>query len=1025
MSQQGWTVRIRIQAPLLNWGGAGGSLSGERLLLPSRRVGKTAKRAAGIFVASPSTHTDRATAPERVLGIVRQLLAELGSESAIRDLDVRGLNAHLERELGLGSLERVELMLRLGAAFHVHLPDKAVAEADTVEDLLQAVVGEWAGTVETDDASPAARYHPGFAGTATTLTAHDLAPDLAAAQNLNEILRLRAFATPEQAHIYFKEEDGKTQTITYGELLERANAAAGSLLLRGIQPGNTVAIMLPTCPEFFPVFFGILLAGAIPVPIYPPFRADRIEEYAARQSGILRNAEAKILVTFQQAAGVARLLQPKVPSLREVVTAARLVEEPGVSPSASVPGAPGRALEANWHPARSEDLALLQYTSGSTGDPKGVMLTHANLLANIRSIGEGIGIKPEDVAVSWLPLYHDMGLIGAWLVPLYFGVPLVVLSPLAFLSRPERWLWAIHHHGGTISPAPNFAYELCVRKIAERDIEGLNLSSWRAALNGAEPVNPQTIERFVGRFARYGLRGEIVLPVYGLAEASLGVAAPPLGSGLKVDRIERDAFEREGRAVAVGVKEPAAANDEAGALEFASVGQLLPGTEVRLVDAEGREVSERREGRLWFRSASGTQGYYRNPEATRDILRGDGWIDSGDLAYRAEGNLYITGRAKDIIIKAGRNIYPHEVEEIAGRVKGVRMGCVVAFGVADEKSGTERLIVAAELRDSSARDRVVADITQQVAAVIGMPPDLVEIVPPHSIPKTSSGKLRRSETKRLYLEHRLGQRFLPIWLQVAKLAAASAGPGLARFAGNRIRRAAEFLYGVYALAVFGIVFPSIWTAVCIAPKRAAPQITRGGLRFMLALAGIRIRVENGELLNEFTSSGPWIIAANHTSYLDIFVMSAYLPAGARFVGKGEIRSMPLIRTFAKRLGHFAFDRSDPRARLEQAKEINTALLQGSPVVIYPEGTFTRAPGVRPFQLGAFKAAVDTNRPICPAVVRGARDLLRDKTILPRFGRITITFGPLILPEGKDWPEMVRLRDATRAVFAKNSGEPLL
>ena len=979
-------------------------------------------------MASTSSQIDRATASGRVLGIVRQLLVELGSESAIRELHLRGLSAHLERGLGLGSLERVELMLRLGDAFHAYLPDKAVAEADTVEDLLQAIISEGAANGELNGASAADRYHPGLAESAAIPPAHDLSEDLAAAKSLNEVLRLRAFATPEQTHIFFKEEDGKTQPITYRELLERANAVAGALLLRGIQPGNTVAIMLPTCPEFFPTFFGTLLAGAIPVPIYPPFRADRIEEYAARQSGILRNAEAKILVTFHQAAGVARLLQPMVPTLRDVVTAARLAEDPGVSAAASVPGAPGRALDSNWHQARSEDLAMLQYTSGSTGDPKGVMLTHANLLANIRSIGEGIGVRSDDVAVSWLPLYHDMGLIGAWLVPLYFGVPMVVLSPLAFLSRPERWLWAIHHHGGTISPAPNFAYELCVRKIAEKDIEGLNLSSWRAALNGAEPVNPQTIERFVARFSPHGLRGESVLPVYGLAEASLGVAAPPLGSGLKVDRIARDAFEREGRAVEVttiGEASPPTDNDEASVLEFASVGSLLPGTEIRLVDAEAKDVGERREGRLWFRSASGTQGYYRNPEATRAILCGDGWIDTGDLAYRAEGNLYITGRAKDIIIKAGRNIYPHEVEEIAGRVKGVRTGCVVAFGLADEKSGTERLIVAVELRDSSARNRVIADITQQVAAVIGMPPDSVEILPPHSIPKTSSGKLRRSETKRLYLEHRLGKRFLPIWLQVAKLSVTSAGPIVARMAGTGIREAAEFLYGIYALTVFGIVFPSIWAAVCLTPRSAAPKITRIGMRIMLRLAGIRIRIEQEELLDQISTSGPWIIAANHTSYLDIFVMSAYMPVGARFVGKGEIRSMPLIRTFAKKLGHFAFDRSDPQARLTQAKEIDAALLHGDTVVIYPEGTFTPAPGVRPFQLGAFKAAVDTNRPICPAVTRGAREIMRDKTILPRFGRITLTFGPLILPEGKDWTEMVRLRDSARAIFTKNSGEPLL
>src|SRR5260221_8599226 len=233
--------------------------------------------------------------------------------------------------------------------------------------------------------------------------------------------------------------------------------------------------MLPTSRAFFVASAGILLAGAIPVPIYPPFRADRIEEYAARQSAILNNAEVCLLLTFRRAEAVANLLRPRVRSLSGVVDAEKLIEAADKAP----PPSPGVSpLHVTGSRARQgSDLALLQYTSGSTGDPKGVMLTHANLLANIRAIGEAVQLGRDDVGVSWLPLYHDMGLIGAWLSLLYFGIPLVVMSPLAFLTRPERWLQAFHKHRGTITAPPNFAYELCVRKIADKDIEGLDLSS--------------------------------------------------------------------------------------------------------------------------------------------------------------------------------------------------------------------------------------------------------------------------------------------------------------------------------------------------------------------------------------------------------------------------------------------------------------------------------------------------------------------------------------------------------------------
>ena len=566
----------------------------------------------------------------QALATVRQLLTELSGSRGLEELAARGPSAHLECELGLGSLERVELMLRMGDAFGKRLPDRVVAEANTVQDLIDAIVRE-SGAGETAHATVRAVSATPTSVSSPPTHRPELEDQIRQAGTLTEVLRLRGRGEPGRAHIQLYEENEQLRTITFGELYDRASAVAAGLQQRGLEPGQMVAIMLPTCAEFFHTFAGILLAGGIPVPIYPPFRADRISEYAARQTNILRNAEARFLITFRQAEGLARLLQPRVPTLRAVLNAQQIASAAGAPEPAAAPGE-WRPVEHLTHRAREEDIAFLQYTSGSTGDPKGVTLTHANLLANIHSIVARVDLQPEDVCVSWLPLYHDMGLIGAWFVPLFSGIPLVVMSPLAFLRRPERWLWAIHRHRGTFSPAPNFAYELCVRKIADRDLQGLDLSCWRAALNGAESVRASTFEKFLVRFGPYGVRREALLPVYGLAEASLAVSMPKIGSGCKVDRIVRDAFESNGRAIPAG---PA----DAAPLEFVNAGEPLPNVEVRIVRSDGRDAGERVEGRLWFRSPSATSGYYHNPAATRALVHEGGWLDSGDLSYVADGEL--------------------------------------------------------------------------------------------------------------------------------------------------------------------------------------------------------------------------------------------------------------------------------------------------------------------------------------------------------------------------------------------------
>ncbi len=976
------------------------------------------------------------------MDVVRRLLAELGSPRA--SSAIRG-EAHLDRDLGLGSLERVELVVRLSAEFGRELPDQLVAEADTVDDLVTTVLrqsGEeprGSGQITTSEEW---RGNPTAAGAGrVATTAKWPAREVEAAETLVEVLRYRARADATRRHLIFPGDAGET-TVTFGELYERASGVARELGRRGITNGHAVAIMLPTGPEFFYTFMGVLLAGGVPVPIYPPFRADRIAEYAERQSAILANAGAKLLVTFRQAETVARLLKPRVGTLAGVVDAAELCAEEAPVEKRISKFVTRNSGEQEWSPvqvraAHGDDLALLQYTSGSTGDPKGVMLTHANLLANIRAIGEAIEVRAEDVGTSWLPLYHDMGLIGAWLMLMYYGLPLVVLSPLAFLTRPERWLRAVHRYRGTLAAAPNFAYELCVKKVTDEQMAGLDLSSWRAALNGAEPVNPETIERFAARFARCGFHKAAMLPVYGLAEASLAVTVPPLGREPKVDRVERAMFERTGRAVPTS-------ETGANTIAFVSVGRPIPRHEVKIVDGEGREVGERVEGYLWFRGPSATQGYFRNPEATRKLfpesagISSEGrnpllvtrntaeegaWVDSGDRAYVADGEVYVTGRVKDIIIKAGRNLYPHEVEEIAGRAEGARKGCVVAFGLRDAASGTERLVVVAEARaqGASEREKIARRINEEMVAALGLPADVVEILPPQAIPKTSSGKLRREETKRLYLAGTLGRSVKPVWWQVTQVAATSAVRSVPRIA----RRAAEVAYGVYATIVFVLWIVPTWLLVwCTRRRETAARITSPALRLYFALVGCRVRVEGRE---HVAAAGAKVYVSNHTSNFDVLALMGGIGIEYHFVSKIEVLSYPLIGTFMRRLHHFAFERSDPEARLRQSEEIEAALRRGESVFIFPEGTFTPDAGVRAFQLGAFKAAVATGRPIVPLTLRGSREFLREGTILPRPSSVAITVLPPIWPRAgaADWHEIVRLRDEARAVIAAHCGEPLV
>jgi 1-acyl-sn-glycerol-3-phosphate acyltransferase len=935
---------------------------------------------------------------ERLLDIVRQLAIDLHPHRG-RGLEVRW-ESRLDRELGIDSLGRAELLSRVESAFRVRLPQSALAEAETPRDLLAAVQAARHGVAEPGVASAP---HPNAAiGAPSSAAPVDLASLVAAptsAATLLEVLDWHARNHPHRSHVVLWDEAEREPPITYRALAEDARAVARGLAERGFEPGSRAALMLPTGKSFFQAFFGILYAGGIPVPIYPPARMSQLEDHLRRQVRILENAGVAALVTVAQARPVAAFLKTQVRSLRWVETAETLRSE------ADAGGGP--RLAAGLAP---DSIALLQYTSGSTGDPKGVTLTHANLLANIRAFGERLEIDSTDVCISWLPLYHDMGLIGTWLGSLYFGGPVVILSPLTFLARPEQWLRAIHRHRGTISAAPNFAFELCLRKIEDRDIEGLDLSSWRNALNGAEPVSPATIRRFGERFAKFGFRAESMAPVYGMAENSVALTIPPPGRPPIVDRVDRAAMTRNGQALR------AAPGDE-NALEFVACGSPLPGHQVRIVDSLGREVEDRRQGRLQFCGPSATQGYYRNEAATQPLFDGP-WLNSGDLAYIADGEVYLTGRSKDIIIRAGRNLYPHELEEAIGNIEGVRKGCVAVFAAADSGAGTERIVILAETRltVASAKDALQRRIEQAATDLLEAVPDEVVLAPPHTVPKTSSGKIRRSAARELYETGKLAAGRRALWWQMARLGFS----GALRSAQRAARGAGELLYAAYFWTVLGGTAFAAWPLVALLPgRRWRFSLFRAAARWFFFCLAIRVDVSG----REHARAGGGILIANHASYLDGLVLAHALPGEFAVVAKKELLSNLITRLFLRGLGAIFVERFQTAGSVEDSGKIVRAARAGETVLVFPEGTFTRMPGLLEFRMGAFVSAAQSGLPIVPVAMRGTRSILRDGQWLPGWARVQVEIAPPLHSDGDTFEAALRLRDRARAEILNRCGEP--
>ncbi len=550
-----------------------------------------------------------------------------------------------------------------------------------------------------------------------------------------------AAASTKTGYRFIDEATEAEPFFTHGGI-ERASARyGGALQALGARRGDRVALILPDNADFVFAFLGAIRAGLVPVPIYPPTGLGKLAGYLDNTLHIVARSGARLLVTNAEIKRMLGTIQARVPELSRVIAIEGI-----------------RGMREDLRPAKVtlDDVCFLQFTSGSTSRPKGVVLTHRNLAANVRAIMElGLGVRDSvDSGASWLPLYHDMGLIGFVIAPLYHVNTITFLPPLLFLKRPVRWLETISRHRGSISFGPNFAYALCVKRIKDSEVAGLDLSSWRVAGCGAEPIRAENLRAFADKFARAGFSEKAFVCCYGMAESTLAISFSTLGTGVSTDVVDGAALWSKGRAIPVEAAPEGPAGPD-GATPIVKCGPAFADHEIQIFapedEAGERPLGDREVGEIRLRGPSLMSGYFNEPELTRQAFAG-GWLKTGDLGYLSDGNVHVCGRTKEVIIVNGRNYYPQDLEWEAGKVEGVRKGNVIAFGTMKPNHDRERVIICFEtnLIDEGERATLKGEVRRAVQQALGLTVDDVLPLGVGVLPKTSSGKLQRAKTRELY-----------------------------------------------------------------------------------------------------------------------------------------------------------------------------------------------------------------------------------------------------------------------------------
>jgi acyl-CoA synthetase (AMP-forming)/AMP-acid ligase II len=540
--------------------------------------------------------------------------------------------------------------------------------------------------------------------------------------------------TPEGVAIYLQDAKQPDLPITYHQLLCGANAYARTYHREGLKPGEVIILILQHGEDLVYAFWGAILHGSIPSIM--PFLTEKLspERYRVDLSALLSVTKPAAIVTYPEFEQEVRAALKEEDPVRAVIVTDRL--EPQSEPELD---------QLSGMKRKPEDIVLLQHSSGTTGLQKGVALSHRAVFNQLDAYTRALKLTESDVIVSWLPLYHDMGLIAGFLMPTLLGRPLILISPFDWVRAPQRLLQAVSQYKGTLTWLPNFAFNFCAQKIRDRYLEGLDLSSWRAIINCSEPVHLESHAAFYERFKAYGLKKEALQTSYAMAENVFGVTQSDLSRPPKVEEIDREAFMTERRAQAPVNGHPT--------MKMMSSGSPLSNTQIRILDAKGKEVEEGKVGEIALQSDCMLTSYYNRPDATEKAII-DGWFLTGDYGYVSAGEVFVSGRKKDMIIVGGRNVYPQDLESLSYDVPGVHAGRSVAFGVYNEEAGTEDVVLVAEVdtkntvEQQKIGDLIREHITRNSAIVLRY----VRVVPPKWILKTSSGKTARAANKEKFLK---------------------------------------------------------------------------------------------------------------------------------------------------------------------------------------------------------------------------------------------------------------------------------
>ncbi len=562
---------------------------------------------------------------------------------------------------------------------------------------------------------------------------------------LAAILREHHQAAPQKPAVILQHAGKDDLEISWQRFFEMASSYADLYSSRGLQPGEIVILILENGEALVDSFFGAILGGQIPAIM--PFLTEKlsVERYRADLANLISVTNPAAIVTSPEFEPEVRLALSEGGPVRAIITTSEITGPSDIYPV----GQNFDRLQGLASPP--ETIALLQHSSGTTGLQKGVALSHTAILNQINAYGAAIHISKEDVIVSWLPLYHDMGLIAGFLLPLLSGIPLVLMSPFDWVRAPQRLFQAVSRYRGTLTWLPNFAYNFCAQKIRDRHMEGVDLSSWRAVINCSEPIRSESHSLFFEKFRGYGLKSSALQTCYAMAENVFGVTQSDLDCGPLVDEIDSRTFFQKHLAVPAQPGEPA--------MRLVSSGRALVNTELRILDTRRHPLPERQIGEVSLRSDSMLSGYYHRSDLTEKAFH-SGWYMTGDLGYLLNGELFVTGRKKDLIIVGGKNIYPQDIEALVNQVPGVHSGRAVTFGVFDESQGTEEVVVVAEIDtevfaahedDPEHKKRLAQEIRQIVATNSAVVLGAVHLVGPKWLLKTSSGKIARAANREKYL----------------------------------------------------------------------------------------------------------------------------------------------------------------------------------------------------------------------------------------------------------------------------------